>query len=137
MPIINVDLSESKEPQALNNGRYTVRVLEEKTYFKEDTGKESWGVFFEVIEGSTQKDGSDSEGRRLASFFPLNKYTEMKDGGDYVKRILKSFLDAAQIDESMEKEDAVGQELDVITRIEKDRDGIPQAVIKHYRVVGE
>lgn len=136
MPIVNVDLSDSREPQPLDNGRYTVRVAAVENKVK-DGGKMSLMVRMEVIAGQTQKDGSDAEGRVLFDFFSLNGYETMKDGGDFVKRKLKGFLDAADASEDDEAEDLVDREFDVVTRIKRDTDGISQNEIRHYRKIGE
>jgi len=136
MPIVTTDLSNDSEPQPLDNGRYTARITEVKPYVK-DSGKTSLGVTMEVINGATQKDGSDAEGRRLLHFFSTNGFESMKDGGKYSRGQLKSFLDAVGVDADAEPEDLIDGELDVVTRLKRDNDGILQPEIKHFRRVGE
>jgi hypothetical protein len=134
------DLRDFTPDAVLDAGRYTHEIGPNTKINEKDDGRISLQVELKVIEGPTQSDGSEPEGRSSFTFFPLNNFANMKDQGAFCKRNLNSFttatgvdFDPADFDPEELAQDLVGLQVVATNKIRPDMDGEPSEDWKKWK----
>jgi len=142
MAISLEDIRDYEPEPLLDPGLYTLRVGPEPRIITKELSeggeKHSLLCNCEVVEGSTQSDGKDPEGREVSIFVQLDNYESVESprGRKFLKKQCYDFLTAVGVDVSAGEFDPdaiVGAEFQATCKIGSDQNGEPQENWSNYK----